>query len=203
MRVGEPEALRKAVAQLSRLAGVGPSLARRIVFHLLRRTPEENQALLDSLRHVLQAVETCSVCGALSEKSGCPVCSDPDRETDVICVVEETRDVLAIERSGRYHGQYHVLGGALAPLEGRGPEDLRIAALLARLESGAFKEVIVATDPDMEGDATALYLAKLLKPLGVRATRIARGLPVGGTLEFVDQSTLGQALDGRIELVSP
>ncbi len=200
MRIGEPEALRKAVAQLSRLAGVGPSLARRIVFHLIRRTPDENQALIDSLTHVLETVQTCPVCGALAESSGCPICGDPERDSDLMCVVEEARDVLAVERSGHYHGQYHVLGGTLSPLEGRGPEDLRIAALLARLESGSFKEVIVATDPDMEGDATAHYLAKVLRPLNVRATRIARGLPVGGTLEFVDQSTLGQALDGRITL---
>jgi recombination protein RecR len=199
--VGEPEAMKRAVAQLSRLSGLGPSLARRLVFEMIQRPGENNVDLIASLQSVFEEVTTCPVCGALASKEGCPVCSDANRIQNIICVVEEPRDVLAIERSRGYHGLYHVLGGTLSPLEGRGPEELRIAALEARLKEGDFLEIILATDPDMEGDATAQYLSRILKPYGIKTTRIARGLPVGGNLEFVDQSTLAEALEGRVEVI--
>ncbi|HET9985515.1 MAG TPA: recombination mediator RecR [Longimicrobiales bacterium] len=187
--------------ELSRLPGIGRKTALRLTYYLLKRPPEEIQRLARALEAVADQVRPCSECGNLTEDDPCALCANPRRDPSAICVVEEAADIGAIERTGQYRGRYHVLGGRLSPLEGINPEDLNIAALLRRLGNGAVvREVIVATNPSVEGEATALYLQKLIGPLGVRVTRLARGLPVGGDLEYADGVTIAEALAGRREI---
>jgi recombination protein RecR len=193
-------AIERMIAELERLPGVGPKTAQRLAFHLLSRPEEEVRSFLSAIAEAREKVGYCSLCLNFSEEEVCPICSDPARDGSTICVVEEPRDVAALERTREYRGVYHVLHGALSPLEGVGPERLRVRELLERLKAGEVREVILATDTDVEGEATALYLARLLKPLGVRVSRIARGLPEGGDLDYADEVTLFRALEGRREM---
>ena len=189
--------------ELSRLPGIGRKTALRLTYFLLKRTPEESRRLARAIETVAERVRECSQCGNLTEADPCALCEDPRRDREVICVVEEAADIGAIERTGEYRGLYHVLGGRLSPLEGIGPEELNIHALLRRLDTagnGGVGELIIATNPSVEGEATALYLQKLVRPHGVRVTRLARGLPVGGDLEYADGVTIAEALSGRREL---
>lgn len=185
--------------ELARLPGVGRKTALRLTYHLLKRPPDEVRRLARALDSAVERVRSCSRCGNLTEADPCELCSSPRRDATCICVVEEASDIMAIERTGEYRGLYHVLGGRLSPLEGVGPEELNIAALLGRLRDGV-TELIVATNPSVEGEATALYLQRVVQPLGVRVTRLARGLPVGGDLEYADGVTIAQAFAGRREL---
>jgi recombination protein RecR len=189
------------VTELARLPGIGRKTAQRLTFHLLKQPPEIVERLAEAIRRVRAQVEACGVCGNLADEDPCAICRDPRRDATLLCVVEEAGDVGAIERAGGYRGRYHVLGGRLSPLEGIGPEALRIERLLERVANGAgVKEVIVATNPSMEGEVTATYLQQVLKPAGVRVTRIARGLPVGGDLEYADGVTIAQSLLARREM---
>jgi recombination protein RecR len=199
------------VGELSRLPGIGRKTAQRLTYHLLKRPPEELRRLARVLDGVVERVHACSLCGNLTEEDPCALCTSPRRDATYICVVEEASDIGAIERTGTYQGLYHVLGGRLSPLEGIGPAELNVRSLLERLgePDGAVppapaprlvREVIVATNPSVEGEATAMYLQKLIRPLGVRVTRLARGLPVGGDLEYADGVTIAEALSGRREL---
>ncbi|HUY18248.1 MAG TPA: recombination mediator RecR [Candidatus Binataceae bacterium] len=198
---GLPPAMMRLVTELSRLPGVGEKTAGRLAFHLLNRPREEVIALAESLLEMKERVGLCSGCFGLSDTPRCAICDDPAREHELLCVVEGPADLMAIERARGFSGVYHVLHGALAPLDGVGPEDIKIKELLARLAAPeAIREVIVATNATVEGEATALYLARLLKPLGVKTTRLARGLPAGGDLEYSDSATLQSALSGRREL---
>jgi len=190
----------RLVQQLSRLPGIGEKTAGRLAFWILRADREYAQALAESIISMKDETRLCSVCFALTEADPCPICTDPQRSAETICVVEEPPDLLAVERARGFRGRYHVLHGTLAPLDGVGPDELKIQPLLARLRDGAVREVILATNPNAEGEATALYLAKLIKPLGLRVTRIAHGVPVGGDLEYVDVMTVGRALEGRREM---
>jgi recombination protein RecR len=176
---------------------VGPKGAQRIAFYLLAADPEDVRRLASALIEVTEKVRFCRVCGNVAESEECRICRDPRRDLSVICVVEEPKDVAAVEKMREYRGRYHVLGGAISPIEGVGPEDLRIKELMARLADGTVTELILATDPNLEGEATATYLARLVKPLGLRVTRPASGLPVGGDLEYADEITLGRAFEGR------
>lgn len=188
-------------AEFSRLPGIGRKTALRLTYHLLKRPPEEVRRLAEALEAVAERVRACSACGNLSEADPCAYCSSERRDRSMVCVVEEAADIGAIERTGSYRGLYHVLGGRLSPLEGIGPAELNLNSLLGRLEEGSgVYEVIVATNPSVEGEATALYLQKLLHPRGVRVTRLARGLPVGGDLEYADGVTIAEALAGRREI---
>jgi len=195
-----PEPVARLIEALQRLPGIGPKTAQRLTFFMLKRPIDEVRELADSLLAVKERIVYCSTCFNVTEQDPCRICSDPARDTGLLCVVEEPNDLLAMERTGEFKGRYHVLLGALSPLEGIGPDDLKVRELLARLEAGGASEVILATNPNIEGEATALYLAKLMRPLGVRITRIARGLPVGGDLEYADQVTLSKALEGRREI---
>jgi len=179
------------------MPGIGRKTAQRLAFHLLRVSPAEVGALAEAMVDCRKNIRACSRCFSITEADPCAICADPRRDDALLCVVEQPSDVLAFERSGEYRGRYHVLDGVISPLEGIGPEDLRIRELLERLRDGKVSEVILGTNPDLEGEATSLYLSKLIKPLGVRVTRIARGLPVGGDLEYADQVTLARALEGR------
>jgi len=190
----------KLIEELNKLPGVGPKTAQRLAFHLLFRPREEVRKLAEAIVQAREQVKACSVCFNLTDEDPCQICRGAGRDREVICVVEEPRDVVAMERSGGFKGLYHVLQGVISPLDGVGPDDIRIKELLNRLQSSEVKEVIVATDPDVEGEATAAYLAKLIKPLGIRVTRIAQGVPVGGELEYADEVTLGLALQGRREM---
>ena len=185
------------IDELGRLPGVGPKSAQRIAFHVLAADPVDVTRLAHALTEVKAKVRFCRICGNVAEDDECRICRDPRRPGDSICVVEEPKDVVAIERTNEFRGRYHVLGGAISPIEGVGPDDLRIRELLARLADGAVTEVILATDPNTEGEATATYLARILAPLGLRVTRLASGLPVGGDLEYADEVTLGRAFEGR------
>ena len=185
------------IAELEKLPSIGLKSAQRLALHLLRVPKEDALRLAEAIRAVRERVGFCTTCGNFSETDPCALCSDPRRDTKVLCVVEQPVDVLAFERTGQFGGRYHVLGGALSPLEGTSPEQLRIRELLSRLRGGEVKEVILATNPNVNGEATALYLSKLLTPLGVRVTRIARGVPMGSDLEYSDQVTLARALEGR------
>lgn len=185
------------IDELGKLPGIGPKSAQRIAFHLLGADADQVRRLAEVLLQVKERVRFCTVCGNVAEADRCRICVDPRRDASVLCVVEEPKDVIAIERTREYHGRYHVLGGAISPIDGIGPEDLRIRELLQRLADGAVKELIIATDPNLEGEATATYLARIVAPLGVRVTRLASGLPVGGDLEYADEVTLGRALEGR------
>jgi len=195
-----PEPVARLIEALQKLPGIGPKTAQRLTFFLLKRPPEEVTALSEALVRVKAQIVNCSVCFNVTEEDPCRICTDPARDPQSLCVVEEPNDLLAIERTGQYRGRYHVLLGALSPLDGIGPEDLRVRELLARLETQPVDEVILATNPNVEGEATAIYLAKLLKSLVGRVTRIARGLPVGGDIEYADEVTLGKALEGRKEM---
>jgi len=195
-----PEPVARLIDALQRLPGIGPKTAQRLTFYMLKRPPDEVRELGDALLAVKEKITYCRTCFNVTDEDPCRLCSDPRRDEHVICVVEEPNDLLAMERTGEYRGRYHVLLGALSPLDGIGPDDLKIRELLARLEGRETTEVILATNPNVEGEATALYLAKLLRPLAVRITRIARGLPVGGDLEYADQVTLSKALEGRREI---
>jgi recombination protein RecR len=188
------------VSQLSRLPGIGKKTAQRLAFHLLRVPREEALALAGAIEAVRDRIRFCAQCGNFTEEETCEVCRDPARDEGLICVVEQPTDLIALEASGEYRGRYHVLHGALSPLEGARPESLRIDPLVARIKARSVREVILATNPTVEGDATAFYVASLLRPLGVRVTRIARGIPVGGDLEFSDQVTLARAMSGRQEM---
>ena len=189
------------MAELAKLPGIGRKTAQRLTFHLLKQPVEAAERLAEAIRRVRGRVVACETCGNLSDDNPCPICADPRRDAALLCVVEESGDVSAIERAGRYRGRYHVLGGRLSPLDGVGPDDLDVKRLLERVANGtAVREVIVATNPSMEGEATATYLQQVLKPAGVRITRIARGLPVGGDLEYADAVTIAQALAARREM---
>jgi recombination protein RecR len=185
------------IDELGRLPGVGPKGAQRIAFYLLGSDPVDVRRLAAVLVEVTERVRFCRICGNVAEEEECRICRDPRRDLSIICVVEEPRDVAAIEKIREFRGRYHVLGGAISPIDGVGPEDLRIRELMARLADGDVTEVILATDPNLEGEATATYLARLVKPLGLRVTRPASGLPVGGDLEYADEVTLGRAFEGR------
>jgi recombination protein RecR len=198
--MAQTPSMTRLIEQLTRLPGIGEKTAARLAFHILRADRHYAQALADALLAVKDATRLCSVCFALTESDPCGICTDPERAADAICVVEEPADLLAVERAREFRGRYHVLHGALAPLDGVGPDELKIQPLLVRLRDGTVREVIVATNPTAEGEATALYLAKLIKPLGLRVTRIAHGIPVGGDLEYVDVVTVGRALEGRREM---
>jgi recombination protein RecR len=190
----------RLIEELSKLPGIGPKTAQRLAFHLLNAPPEVAHNLARALVFARDNVRYCSVCANLTDREVCQICSDPERDPTLLCVVQEPRDVVAMEKTRGYRGLYHVLQGAISPLAGVGPDDLTIKQLLARLGEGKIKEVILATNPDVEGDATALYLAQLIKPLGLKVTRIAHGLPVGAHLEYADEMTLARALEGRREL---
>jgi recombination protein RecR len=192
--------LNRLVDVLMRLPGVGAKTAQRLAFYLLKASREEALGLAEAIVEVKEKIRACERCYNITEGELCAICQDPTRDGSMLCVVEEANDLLAIERTGTFKGRYHVLQGALSPIEGRGPDQITAKELLGRLGSGEVKEVILATNPNMEGEATALYLARLIAPLGVRVTRIAHGLPVGGDLEYADEVTLGRALDGRREL---
>jgi recombination protein RecR len=195
-----PQALARLIEELEKLPGVGPKTAQRLAFFMLSRPKEEAEALARAVTEVKERIRACRQCFNFSEAEICEVCSDARRDRSQICVVAEARDLYALERSEDYRGLYHVLGGLLSPIEGIGPEDLTIAPLLERLKSGEAKEVILATNPVVEGDATASYLASLIKPLNIRVSRIALGLPVGGDLDYADEVTISRALLGRTEM---
>ena len=195
-----PEPIARLLDALEKLPGVGPKTAQRLTFFLLKQPAAEVSALSEAIARVKSEIVHCGTCFNVTDEDPCRICRDPARDARTLCVVEEPNDLLAMERTGEYHGRYHVLMGALSPLDGIGPEDLRVRELLARLEKDPAEEVILATNPNVEGEATAIYLAKLIKPFGLRVTRIARGLPVGGDLEYADEVTLAKALEGRREV---
>ena len=195
-----PEPVARLIEELQKLPGIGPKTAQRLTFFLLKRPAEEVRALSEALGQLKSQIVNCSVCFNVTEDDPCRICKDSGRDTRLMCVVEEPNDLLALERTGQFRGRYHVLLGALSPLDGIGPEDLKVREFLARIEAEPVDEVILATNPNAEGEATAIYLAKLLKLLVPRVTRIARGLPVGGDLEYADEVTLSKALEGRKEM---
>ena len=192
--------LARLIDEFHKLPGIGPKSAQRLAYYLLRMPPVEAQALAAAILEVKERVTLCSICQNVTEVDPCRVCTDDRRERSIICVVEEPLDILALERSQAYHGLYHVLHGAISPMDGIGPEDLKMSELLQRLRSDEVTEIILATNPNLEGEATAMYLTRLLKPLGVKVTRLARGLPVGGDLEYADDVTLARAMEGRQEM---
>ncbi|WP_026874261.1 recombination mediator RecR [Jiangella gansuensis] len=185
------------IDELGRLPGVGPKSAQRIAFHLLAADADDVRRLVSALTEVKEKVRFCTVCGNVAQQEQCRICLDQRRDPSILCVVEEPKDVVAIERTREFRGRYHVLGGAISPIEGVGPDDLRVRELMTRLADDAVKEIILATDPNLEGEATATYLARMIKPMGLRVTRLASGLPVGGDLEYADEVTLGRAFEGR------
>ena len=189
--------IQNLIDELGQLPGVGPKGAQRIAFYLLSADPADVRRLASSLLEVLERVKFCRTCGNVAEEDECRICRDPRRDLAMICVVEEPKDVAAIEKIREFRGRYHVLGGAISPIDGVGPDDLRIPELMKRLSDGTVTELILATDPNLEGEATAAYLARLVKPMGLRVTRPASGLPVGGELEYADEVTLGRAFEGR------
>jgi len=195
-----PRPVMRLVEELSRLPGIGPKTASRLTYFLLRSPTEQALALAEAIRQVKEGTVLCSVCFNIAETSPCSICSDENRDRTQICVVEEPLDVLAVERTRQYHGLYHVLHGAISPVEGIGPEELKIQELLLRAKTGSVHEVLLATNPNLEGEATAMYIARQILPLGIRVTRLARGLPVGGDIEYADQVTLAQALEGRRDI---
>jgi recombination protein RecR len=195
-----PAPLARVIQELVKLPGIGEKTATRLAFHLSRADRRDVEALAAALAVLREDLRTCSVCCALAGSDPCELCSDPRRNAAALCIVEESADLAAVERSGGFKGRYHVLQGTLAPLDGIGPDDLRIPELLRRLGDGTVLEVIIATNPTTEGEATAIYLARLIKPLGVRVTRIAHGLPMGGEVEYADLATLGRALEGRRDM---
>jgi recombination protein RecR len=194
------KSLANLIAQFEKLPGVGPKSAQRMAFHLLREPEEESERLAAAIREARLKIRLCSVCQGLSEHATCEICDDPRRDVHQICVVADTKDISSIERLNEFRGTYHVLHGLLSPLDGVGPESLKIRELLGRLETADVREIIIATNPTVEGDATALYLAQLLKPIGAKVTRLAHGMPIGGDLDFADQATLLSAFEFRREL---
>ena len=190
-------AIQDLIDALGRLPGIGPKSAQRIAFHILQTDGDAAINLVDAIRTVKERVKFCNQCGNVSEETECRICRDPRRDPAQICVVEESKDVIAIERTREFRGKYHVLGGAISPIDGIGPDQLRIRELMVRLSDSNITEVILATDPNLEGEATATYLARLIKPLGINVSRLASGLPVGGDLEYADEVTLGRAFEGR------
>ena len=198
--VNDGMALQRLLDELGRLPGIGPKSAQRIAYHLLEADAEQARRLASAILEVKRQVHFCPVCFSYATRDTCDVCSDGSRDRTTICVVSEPRDVTAVERTGSYHGLYHVLGGVISPMDKVGPEQLHVRELLSRLADGEVGEVILATDPDVEGETTATYLARVMKPLGVRVSRLARGLPVGGDLEYADEVTLGRAIEERREV---
>jgi recombination protein RecR len=192
--------IQELIDELSRLPGVGPKSAQRLAFYIVKAPTDEAKRLAEALISAKEKIFFCRECGNVAEGELCRICRDPGRDTTVICVVEEPKDAATVEKAGVIKGRYHVLGGAISPLDGVGPDDLRVQELLDRVERNGVKEVILATNPNLEGNATAMYVAALLKPLGVSVTRLASGLPVGGDLEYADEVTLSQALEGRREM---
>jgi recombination protein RecR len=190
-------AVQDLIDELGRLPGIGPKSAQRIAFHLLQTDTDDVTRLVTALTEVKAKVRFCEQCGNVAESDRCRICADPRRDQTSICVVEEPKDVVAIERTREFRGTYHVLGGAISPIDGIGPDDLRVRELMTRLASGEVQEVIIATDPNLEGEATATYLSRLLRDVGLTVTRLASGLPVGGDLEYADEVTLGRAFEGR------
>ncbi len=196
-----PRAVTRLIEEFHRLPGIGPKTAQRLTFYLLRSSKEQAEALADALVQLKEKITTCSICCNIAEENPCAICRDESRDRSLVCVVEEPLDVLALERTREYHGLYHVLHGAIAPVDGINPEDLRIQELMDRLQRDpGIREIVLATNPNLEGEATALYLERLIKPLGIRLTRLARGLPMGGDLEYADEVTLTRALEGRREV---
>jgi recombination protein RecR len=193
-------AIQDLIDALGRLPGIGPKSAQRIAFHILQADSEIADSLVDAVRTVKDRVKFCTDCGNVSEEEQCRICRDPRRDPSKICVVEEPKDVIAIERTREFRGKYHVLGGAISPIDGIGPDQLRIRELIQRLSDSTITEIILATDPNLEGEATATYLARLIKPMGISVSRLASGLPVGGDLEYADEVTLGRAFEGRTTL---
>ena len=194
------DAVQNLIDQLGRLPGIGPKSAQRIAYHLLKVPKQDALALASAIGEAKERVRFCELCHNLSEAERCTICADPRRDGTIVCVVEEPRDIVAVERTAGFNGRYHVLGGAINPMEGIGPDQLKVRELLDRLDAEGVAEIILCTNPNLEGDTTAMYLARLLTPLGVRVTRIASGLPVGGDLEYADELTLGRALEGRREV---
>ena len=192
--------LENLINELAKLPGIGPKSAQRLAFFILKRSSEDAKRLASAIAEVKTRLSFCRRCFNVTDQELCGYCRDPRRDDSVICAVEEARDIVALEKTGEFKGRYHVLQGAISPINGIGPEDIRVRELLARLQGNTVKEVVVATNPNVEGEATAMYLAKLVKPLGIRVTRLASGLPVGGDLEYADEVTLGKALEGRREL---
>ena len=190
-------AIQDLIDELGRLPGIGPKSAQRIAFHIIQSERVDTSRLIDVLRTVKERVKFCTECGNISEEELCRICRDPRRDATVICVVEESKDVMAIEKTREFRGKYHVLGGAISPIDGVGPENLRIRELMVRLGNPELVELIIATDPNLEGEATASYLIRQIKPLGIKVSRLASGLPVGGDLEYADEVTLGRAFEGR------
>ncbi|MBC7265247.1 MAG: recombination protein RecR [Chloroflexi bacterium] len=195
-----PEPVGRLIDELSRLPGIGPKTASRLTYYLLRVPEDQVRSLARAIQELRERTVFCAKCFNISEANPCPICSDPTRDNSLICVVEEPLDVLAIERTGEYRGLYHVLHGVISPMDGIGPGELRIAELLARLRDGGVKEVVLATNPSLEGENTAMYLARQIRPLGIRVSSLARGLPVGADLEYADVVTLARALEGRREM---
>ncbi|MFQ5574832.1 MAG: recombination mediator RecR [Terriglobia bacterium] len=192
--------LANLIDELSKLPGIGPKSAQRLAFHILKNPLEDGKRLWTAIEDVKTNLKLCQVCFNVTDAERCGYCRDPHRDDSSICVVEEARDIVPLEKTGGFRGRYHVLQGAISPINGIGPDEIRVKELLARLQENKVKEVVLATNPNVEGEATAMYIAKLVKPLGVRATRLASGLPVGGDLEYADEVTLGKALEGRQEL---
>jgi len=196
----EVKVISRLVNELSKLPGIGPKTAQRLAFHILAAPKEDAYRLSEAVVEARETVKYCSVCGTVSDADICSICEDNTRDRTTVCVVERTQDVIAMERTNQYKGLYHVLKGAISPMDGIGPEDIRIKELVERLNTQEIKELILATDPNVEGEATAMYIAKIVKPFGIKVTRIARGLPVGGDLEYADEVTLARALEGRREV---
>jgi recombination protein RecR len=196
-----PRAVSRLIEEFHRLPGVGPKTAQRLAFYLLRASREQALSLAQALEQLKDHVVTCAICQNIAEENPCAICRDDSRDRTIVCVVEEPLDVLALERTREYRGLYHVLHGAISPVDGIGPEDLRVQELLTRLgQAKGVKEIVIATNPNLEGEATSMYLERLIKPMGIRLTRLARGLPVGGDLEYADEVTLTRALEGRREI---
>ena len=195
-----PKPLAKLIGEFAKLPGIGYKTAQRLAFHILSLDDAEAQALADSITEAKREMKYCSICGNLTDQDPCAICSDQSRRTDVICVVESPKDVAAMERLREFNGQYHVLNGVISPMEGVGPEDINLRSLIKRLQNSDVRELIIATNPNIEGEATAMYIARLIKPAGIKVTRIAHGLPVGGDLEYADEVTLLKAMEGRREL---
>ena len=195
-----PKPLAKLIGEFAKLPGIGYKTAQRLAFHILSLDDAEAQALADSITEAKREMKYCSICGNLTDQDPCAICSDQSRRTDVICVVESPKDVAAMERIREFNGQYHVLNGVISPMEGVGPEDINLRSLIKRLQNSDVIELIIATNPNIEGEATAMYIARLIKPAGIKVTRIAHGLPVGGDLEYADEVTLLKAMEGRREL---
>ena len=195
-----PKPLAKLINELSKLPGIGNKSAQRLAFHILALEDREVEQLAEAITYAKREMKYCSVCGNLTDEDPCAICSDPARRGDVICVVENPRDVMAMERIKEFNGLYHVLHGVISPMEGIGPEDINLKSLIQRLQVNDVKELIIATNPNIEGEATAMYIARLIKPAGIKVTRIAHGIPVGGDLEYADEVTLLKSLEGRREL---